>query len=166
MRFFLLWCSNIIAFLVKFLTHEFSRPHLMTPLLISHYRSAVAWSVLHSISKYLESRRNELAAGWASWTLPAVKPYFNCTGFSRALYISLTTILLIYPLFSFNEQRPTLMDSCDLIGIQIIYKCLAKHLPTIDRKFLLVQLIVEFNLGSLRCCILVYLMVGNVFGGE
>jgi hypothetical protein len=81
----------------------------------------------------LERWGDELLASRASWTLPTVWTYLNCTVLTRTNYVSLTAILLIDPLHSSDEERTALRSIC----IWHLCESLAKDLIAVYNKFLI-----------------------------
>ncbi len=63
----------------------------------------------YSVSEDLEGGGDELGAGGAAGTLPAVSAYFHCTGFSWTLNVARSSILFINPLLPPYKQRRTSM---------------------------------------------------------
>ena len=102
-----------------------------------------------STSENLERWGNELLASRASWALPTIRTYLDCTVLTRTNYVSLAAILLIDPLHSSDEERTALRSIC----IWHLCESLAKDLIAVYNKFLIS--ICRSLLYSLRwatCC--------------
>lgn len=87
-------------------------------------------ALLHPITEDLESRSNELTTGRTSLALPAVGTDLYCTSFARANDIPLSTILLINPVLSLDEQRATFSRAVhsEIIG------CFSKNLVSTNQE--------------------------------